>query len=80
MGAEFNAQGELTAASGKVPSAGAFMAKMGDLSGTLRGRVLPGLPIRENFDEMTLTETTTNSLEPAHEIRLSAAALDRSAL
>jgi hypothetical protein len=52
------------AASGKVPSAGAFMAKMGSLSGTLRGRVLPGLPIRENFDEMTLTETTTNSLEP----------------
>jgi outer membrane protein assembly factor BamB len=64
MNAEFNAQGELMAASGKVPSAGAFMAKMGSLSGTLRGRVLPGLPIRENFDEMTLTETTTNSLEP----------------
>ena len=28
------------------------MAKMGDLTGTIRGRVLPGLPIRENFDEI----------------------------
>jgi outer membrane protein assembly factor BamB len=37
---------------------------MGDLSGTIRGRVLPGLPILENFDEFTLSETTTNAVEP----------------
>jgi hypothetical protein len=40
------------------------MATVGNLSGTLRGRVLPGLPILENFDGMTLPETTTNTLEP----------------
>jgi outer membrane protein assembly factor BamB len=64
MKATFNEQGELIAAPDKIPSAGAFMARMGDLSGAIRGRVLPGLPIRENFDEMTLSETTTNALEP----------------
>jgi outer membrane protein assembly factor BamB len=64
MKADFNPQGELVAASDKTPSAGAFMVKMGKLSGTIRGRVLPGLPIMENFDEMTLGEMTTNSIEP----------------
>ncbi len=64
MKAEFNAQGELIATPDKTPSAGAFMAKMGGLSGTIRGRILPGLPIRENFDEFTLNETTTNAMEP----------------
>ncbi|MGD1085773.1 MAG: PQQ-binding-like beta-propeller repeat protein [Verrucomicrobiota bacterium] len=64
MKAAFNDQGDLVAAADKVPSAGAFMAKVGDLSGTIRGRVLPGLPILENFDEMTLPETTTNAIEP----------------
>jgi outer membrane protein assembly factor BamB len=64
MNAAFDKQGRLAAASDKTPSAGAFLARMGELSGTIRGRVLPGLPILENFDGMILTETTTNSIEP----------------
>ena len=64
MKAAFDPQGQLAAAPDKTPTAGAFLARMGDLSGVIRGRVLPGLPIREDFDGMTLTETTTNSIEP----------------
>jgi outer membrane protein assembly factor BamB len=64
MKATFNDQGKIVADPDKVPSAGAFMVKMGNLSGTIRGRVLPGLPIQENFDEFTLSEMTTNSVEP----------------
>ena len=64
MNAAFTDQGDLAAATNQVPSAGAFLARMGGLSGTIRGRVLPGLPIRENFDEVALPETTTNSIEP----------------
>jgi outer membrane protein assembly factor BamB len=64
MKAAFDKQGQLIAAPDKTPSAGAFMANLGGLSGVIRGRVLPGLPIRENFDEFTLSETTTNSIEP----------------
>jgi outer membrane protein assembly factor BamB len=64
MAAEFNDQGDLVAGPEKTPSAGAFMAKVDNLSGTIRGRVLPGLPIMENFDEMTLPEMTTNAIEP----------------
>jgi outer membrane protein assembly factor BamB len=64
MKAAFDREGQLIAAPDKNPSAGAFMARMGDLSGTIRGRVLPGLPILENFDGMTLSEMTTNAVEP----------------
>jgi outer membrane protein assembly factor BamB len=65
MRAAFNEQGDLVAAADKAPSAGAFLAKVDNLAGTIRGRVLPGLPILEDFDEMTLPETTTNAIEPA---------------
>jgi outer membrane protein assembly factor BamB len=64
MRATFDESGELTAAPDKVPSAGAFEARVDELKGYIRGRVLPGLPIREDFDEFALSETTTNSIEP----------------
>jgi outer membrane protein assembly factor BamB len=64
MKATFNADGQLVAASDKVPSAGAFMAKSGELRGLIRGRVLPGLPINQDFEGVTLTEMTTNPIEP----------------
>jgi outer membrane protein assembly factor BamB len=64
MKASFNEDGQLVAASDKVPSAGAFEAKEGDLTGYIRGRVLPGLPITQDFESVNLTEMTTNTIEP----------------
>jgi hypothetical protein len=56
MKASFNARGEIQAAADPVPSAGAFEASLGDLKGTIRGRVMPNLPLREDFESMELTE------------------------
>jgi len=64
MKAEFNESGQLVAAADSAPSAGAFEAVAGNLRGTFRGRVLPGLPIKQDFDTFQLSETTTNSVEP----------------
>jgi outer membrane protein assembly factor BamB len=65
MKASFNSDGQMVAAPDKVASAGAFQAKSGDLKGYIRGRVLPGLPIMEDFEKVVLTETTTNTVEPS---------------
>ncbi|MBI4564515.1 MAG: PQQ-binding-like beta-propeller repeat protein [Planctomycetes bacterium] len=54
MNAEFNDAGELVAAPGQKPSAGAFEATVEGLRGTFRGRVLPDLPLREDFEGFTL--------------------------
>ncbi|HEX3718556.1 MAG TPA: PQQ-binding-like beta-propeller repeat protein [Verrucomicrobiae bacterium] len=64
MKAAFNADGQLVAEPAKVPSAGAFLAKCDNLKGAIRGRVLPGLPIMQDFEGIALTETTSNSVEP----------------
>jgi outer membrane protein assembly factor BamB len=61
MKATFNDDGQLVAAPDKVPSAGAFEAKAGKLKGYIRGRILPGLPLRQDFESFNLTETDTNS-------------------
>lgn len=50
MDAEFNNSGVLVAARDAEPSAGAFKATVGNLSGVIRGRVLPALPYEENFE------------------------------
>jgi outer membrane protein assembly factor BamB len=59
MKAEFNSQGQLVAANETVPSAGAFEATAGDLKGYIRGRVLPYLPLHQDFEWMTLSETNS---------------------
>jgi outer membrane protein assembly factor BamB len=64
MNASFNADGQLVAAPEKAPSAGAFEAKADGLKGYMRGRVLPGLPINQDFEASVLTETTSNNVEP----------------
>ena len=64
MKASFNDAGELVAAPDKVLSAGAFQASLDDMKGYIRGRILPGLPITQDFESFNLTETTTNSFEP----------------
>src|SRR5580658_9868038 len=64
MNAAFNADGQLVSAPDKSPSAGAFEAQEDGLKGYLRGRVLPGLPIQQDFESIKLTEMTTNTAEP----------------
>lgn len=61
MKASFDAQGRLVAAPDPVPSAGAFEATLGSFHGYIRGRVLPGLPITQDFESFQLTETSTNA-------------------
>jgi outer membrane protein assembly factor BamB len=57
MKAAFDAEGQLVAAKETVPSAGAFEATLGGLKGYIRGRVLPYLPLKQDFESATLTET-----------------------
>ncbi len=63
MKGSFNANGELVADEENAPSAGAFMATLGNARGTIRGRVLSYLPIKQDFEAFHLTETTTNTVE-----------------
>lgn len=60
MKATFNAQGELVAGNETVPSAGAFEASLGNLKGYIRGRVLPYLPLSQDFESFPLSEMNTN--------------------
>jgi len=60
MNAKFNADGKLVADSAPKPSAGAFKATRGDLKGYIRGRVLPYLPLSQDFESFALSEVNTN--------------------
>src|SRR5262249_11300022 len=57
MKGAFNDNGELVAAPGAVPSAGAFEATLGEFKGYIRGRVMPNVPLKENFEAFALSET-----------------------
>ena len=57
MKASFDAEGQLVAANETTPSAGAFEASMGNLKGYIRGRLLPYLPLHQDFEWLTLSET-----------------------
>jgi len=57
MKASFDAEGHLVAGNETAPSAGAFEATLGPLKGYIRGRVLPYLPLHQDFEWMTLSET-----------------------
>lgn len=63
MKGEFNAEGKLVTANEPVPSAGAFEATLDGLKGYIRGRVLPFLPIKQDFESFMLSEKTTNEVE-----------------
>ena len=56
MKGAFNADGQLVAAADLTPSAGAFMADYQGLTGVIRGRVLPGLPLKQDFESFQITE------------------------
>lgn len=55
MKATFNADSVLT---GEGPSAGQWKATAGELSGFIKGRVVSGLPIKQDFEAFELKETT----------------------
>ncbi len=59
MQAAFDEDGALEAAPDRVPSAGAFEATVGDLKGYIRGRVMPNVPTKEDFEAFALTETNS---------------------
>jgi outer membrane protein assembly factor BamB len=64
MEGKFDANGKLTVPSRAKKSAGAYEAQMDGLKGYIRGRVLPRLPIQEDFEAYELSNTTTNTVEP----------------
>ncbi|HWF19285.1 MAG TPA: PQQ-binding-like beta-propeller repeat protein, partial [Verrucomicrobiae bacterium] len=57
MKASFKPDGTLVAANDETPSAGAFEASVDNVKGYMRGRVLPYLPIKQDFEWAKLTET-----------------------
>lgn len=57
MKATFNADGQLVASDDTVSSAGALEASHDGLKGYIRGRVLRYLPIEQDFESFTLSET-----------------------
>jgi outer membrane protein assembly factor BamB len=64
MEGKFDANGKLTVTSQAKISAGAYEAQLDGLKGYIRGRVLPRLPIQEDFEAYALSNTTTNTVEP----------------
>lgn len=60
MNGAFNADGKLVADAAPNPSAGAFEATLGDLKGYIRGRVLPYLPLSQDFESYSLIETNVD--------------------
>ena len=59
MSGKFDTDGKLVSEAATKPSAGAFEATLGDLKGYIRGRVLPYLPLSQDFESFTLPETNT---------------------
>ena len=65
MKGAFNADGQLVASNAPVPSAGQFKATLGELNGYIKGRVIPSLPLSQDFESFELSNMTTNTFEPA---------------
>ena len=57
MDASFEPKSVLTAGPDAKPSAGAYQATFEGLTGTMRGRVIPKLPIREGFEGFAISES-----------------------
>jgi len=58
MDAAFESKSTLVAAPNAKPSAGAFQASYEGVTGTMRGRVIPKLPLKEDFESFAIRETT----------------------
>jgi hypothetical protein len=66
MKASFDADGKLVAAQETAPSAGAFEATLDGLKGYIRGRALPYLPLKQDFESFTLSETNADGVAFAY--------------
>ena len=69
MKGAFNAEGQLVTEKAPVGSAGQFKAILTsaegkELAGFIKGRILPRLPLKQNFETFAITNKTTNSIEP----------------
>ena len=62
LNANVNENGELVASDSLIPSAGAFLAEIGKLRGTMRGRILPAPPQKEDFEAFKID--TKHATEP----------------
>ncbi len=60
----FNADGQLVADAENSPSAGQFEAVLGDLKGYIKVRVLPGLPLTQDFEKFELNQDTSKPPPP----------------
>lgn len=60
----FDSAGVFTADQENVPSAGQFQAKVGEMKGYVKGRVLPGLPFKQDFEKFELNENTSSPPPP----------------
>jgi len=68
----FDSDGKLIADKNNAPSAGQFQASLGDLKGYFKGRILPGIPLTQDFESYELNQDTSkppppgvpNTLEP----------------
>jgi hypothetical protein len=65
MRGAFDEQGRLVAEPEAIPSAGAYQATLGEISGTMRAKVLPDLPLSYNFENFELTLSTDQPPAPA---------------
>lgn len=65
MKGAFNDKGQLVADADPLPSAGAYQATMGELKGTLRARVLPDIPFKNDFERFELSLSTDKPPAPA---------------
>jgi outer membrane protein assembly factor BamB len=65
MRGAFDANGRLVADADPVPSAGAYQATLGEVSGIMRAKVLPDLPVSFDFENFELTLSTDQPPAPA---------------
>jgi outer membrane protein assembly factor BamB len=61
----FNEKGELVVDKDLLPSAGQFKGSIGQMAGYLKARVLPNVPIKQDFEAFELTNDTANPPPPA---------------
>lgn len=60
----FNADGILVADRDNTPSAGQFQASVGEMKGYFKGRILPGLPLKQDFESYKLDQDTSKPPPP----------------
>ncbi len=66
MKAAFDASGKLVADAENAPSAGQFQASLGELRGYIKGRVLPGMPLTQDFESYELNQDTSKPPPPGN--------------